>query len=193
MVLKLLPLVLGAWLVYAGLGSLALPVFGERVDALVDETAVKAVKEIPARDGAPSSYAVRAKVSYHFEICPRSGAGGCVHAEGSDTMILRAPSPVLARDRGYAVPVLFLRPAPGVNAVRQPRHLAVYGLLQLLLGLGIAAFEIKVLLRQRRARLAAAAPAGAPASAPADPYHELGRPLSPESLRGREPDDIRPS
>jgi hypothetical protein len=84
--------------------------------------------------------------------------------------------------------VVFLRFVPQINAVRQPKHLVVYGLLELMLGLGLAAFEIQVLRRQRRGP----APAGSapPAAAqPADPWHELGTPLAPEA-----PDeDIRPS
>ena len=187
MALKLLPLLAGVYFIYAGLGSLALLAFGEPADALVQATAVKTVKEVPGE-----GYVIRSRVSYHFEVCPRGGAT-CAKGEGKDTMILRASSPVLAREHGYAVPVLFLRPAPWVNAARQPRHLAVYGLLKLLLGLAIVVFEVRVLLRERRQRLAAA-PSAAPLPAPADPYHELGRPLSPESVLPPGPDeDIRPS
>jgi hypothetical protein len=193
MILKLLPLLLGAYLSYAGLGSLALAAFGEEVDALVDETVVKAVKEIPGGGDVAASYVVRARIAYHFEVCPRQG-GTCATAEGTDTMILRTPYQVLSHDKGYAAPVVFLRFAPGINAVRQPRHLVVYGLLELLLGLAIVVFEAKVLLRERRERLAALRQTALPAPAAADPYHELGRPLSPESVLPPEPEeDIPPS
>jgi len=197
MVLRLLPLIFGGYFTYAGLGSLALAAFGERADALVDETVVKAVKEVRAADGAGPSYVMRTKVAYHFEVCPKpaqASEGPCIKAEGSDTMILSTPYSVLAHDKGYAASVVFLRFAPQINAVRQPRHLIVYGLLELLLGLAVVVFEVKVLLRQRRERRAVVPdPAQGPA-APPDPWHDLGKPLDSERPRAAEPDDgIQPS
>jgi|GEM_PF-4426858 len=196
MIFRLLPLLLGAYFTYAGLGSLALAAFGERVDALVDETVVKAVKEVPAADGAAPSYVMRTKVSYHFDVCPRQAQTAdavCVKAEGSDTMILRTPYSVLPHDKGYAAPVVFLRSAPRVNALRQPKHLVVYGLLELLLGLAIVVFEVKVFLREHQARLAAAPDLALPSAQPADPWHDLGRPLGSGESESPRDEGIPPS
>jgi hypothetical protein len=168
MLFRFLPLVIGAYFAYAGAGSLALAVLGERVEATVDETVVKAVQSVPAAAGMATSYVMRTKVAYHFEVCPRparSADAACVRAEGSDTMILRTAYSVPVHDRGYAVPVVFLRLAPRVNAVRQPRHLLVYGLLEMILGLAVVGFEVKVLLRERRDRPGAAGAAARPAAA----------------------------
>lgn len=197
MLFKLIPLLFGAYFTYAGLGSLALAVFGARVDAVVDETVVKTVKEVPAADGTAPTYVMRTKVSYRFEVCPQhpqTPEGLCAKAEGSDTWIRRTPYSVLDHDKGYAVPVVFLRLAPGLNALRQPKHLIVYGLLELILGLAIVVFEIQVLRRERRDRLAAAGGAVLPAAEPADPWRDLERPIASGGSEKPQPDeDIRPS
>jgi len=187
MIFKLLPLAFGAYFAYAGLGSLALAACGTPVEALVDETVVKAVKEVPSADGSPPTYVMRTKVAYHFEVCPQGKDGPCAKAEGSDTRILSTPYSVLPQDRGYGAPVVFLPFAPGINALRQPKHLVVYGLLELLLGLAIVVFEVKVILRERReAASASETPAPEP---PADPWHDLGQPLTREQVKPAEPDD----
>jgi hypothetical protein len=191
MIFRLLPLLIGAYFAYAGAGSLALAVVGERVDATVDETVVKTVKEVPAADGSAPTYVMRTKVAYHFDVCPKHtpvAEESCVKAEGSDTRILSAPYSVLAHDKGYAVPVVFLRPAPWINAVRQPKHLVVYGLLELLLGLAVVVFEIDVMRRERRERPALAAVPSRPAADAHDQWKELGKPLESE-LRGSQAED----
>jgi hypothetical protein len=197
MIFRFLPLLFGIYFAYAGAGSLALAVVGEPVDAMVDETVVKAVKALPAADGAAASYVMRTKVAYHFEVCPRQAPAAdapCVKAEGSDTLIMRTPYSVLDRDKGYAVPAVFLRFAPRINAVLQPRHLVVYGLLELLLGLAIAAFEISVLRRERRDRLAAAAKASGPAADPEALWRDLESPIDSGGSDFEPPDeDIQPS
>jgi hypothetical protein len=200
MIFRLLPLLFGLYFAYAGAGFLALAAVGERVDATVDETVVKAVKEVPASDGSAPSYVMRTKVAYHFDLCPRRAPQQaqsdviCVKAEGSDTRILSSPYSVLAHDRGYAVPVVFLRPAPWVNAVRQPKHLVVYGLLELLLGLAVVAFEVKVIMREHQARLAAAQGQAPPDMQRADPWRDLDKPLgSDDSRPPRQDDGIQPS
>ncbi|MCX5796243.1 MAG: hypothetical protein NTY77_12170 [Elusimicrobia bacterium] len=197
MIFKLIPLLFGAYFTYAGLGSLALAAFGARADALVDETVIKTVKEVPAADGTAPTYVMRTKVSYHFEVCPKhpqAPEGLCATAEGSDTWILRTPYSVLAHDKGYAVPVVFLSFAPGLNAVRQPKHLVVYGLLELLLGLAIVVFEVQVLRRERRERLAGAGDAPLPSAEPQDSWRELEKPIVSGGSRPPGPDeDIRPS
>jgi hypothetical protein len=200
MIFRLLPLLIGLYFAYAGAGSLTLAVAGERVDATVDETVVKAVKEVPAPDGSAPTYVMRTKVAYHFDVCPRQAPPQvppdaiCVRAEGSDTRILSAPYSVLAHDKGYAVPVVFLRPAPWVNAVRQPKHLVVYGLLELLLGLAVVLFEVKVLMRERETRLAEAQAPVLPMAQPADLWHDLGKPLGPDDPKSsRKEEDIPPS
>jgi hypothetical protein len=197
MIFRLLPLLVGAYFAYAGAGSLALAVLGEPVDAMVDETVIKAVKEVPAEDGSAPGYVMRTKVAYHFEVCPRQAQAtdiSCVKAEGSDTMIQRTSYSVLDHDKGYAVPVVFLRSAPWVNAVFQPKHLIVYGLLELLLGLAVMVFEINVFRRERRDRLAVTRAACLPAADPEALWRELDRPLGAGDSKSPRPDkDIQPS
>lgn len=184
MIYKLLPLLFGAYFTYAGLGSLALAAFGRTTEATVDETVVKAVKQVPDSEGGPPTFVLRSKVAYHFDA-------GSRRVEGADTWISRSPYEVLAHDKGYSVPVVFLSFAPGLNAVRQPKHLIVYGLLEFLLGLAIVVFEVQVLRRQRRGRLAAAGDAVLPAVEPEDPWHDLEKPIS--SGPPQPDEDIRPS
>ena len=215
MVFRFLPLLFGAYFAYAGASSLALAALGEQVDATVEETVVKAVKEVPVADGAAPSYVMRTKVAYHFDVCPKHPQAPavrksvrpvpaelpipqapedlCVKAEGSDTMILRTPYSVLAHDKGYAVPVVFLRFAPHINAVRQPKHLVVYGLLELLLGLAIVIFEINVLRRERHDRLAAARHTVRPTAGPDELWRDLEKPISSGDSKSSRPEDIQPS
>jgi hypothetical protein len=196
MIFRLLPLLLGACFAYAGASSLALAVLGEEADAIVDETVVKAVKELPAADGAAPSYVLRTKVAYHFDVCPRhlqTSEDHCVKAEGSDTRIAHAAYSALLHDKGYDIPVVFLRCAPWINAVRQPRHLVVYGLLELLLGLAIAIFELNVLRRERQGRLAAAGNAPRPAAEADELWRDLDRPIGSDDSKSPRPgEDSQP-
>ena len=188
MIFRFLPFLLGAYFAYAGGASLTLAILGRRVDATVDETVIKAAKQIPGSGEAPPSYVLRAKVAYHFDACPGrlQPAAACPRFEGSDTLIMRSPYEVLAQDTGYPVPVVFLAFAPQVNALCQPRHLLVYGLLEFLLGVGIVLFESRAFVRERRARGTVSLKAAAVAS-PEDPWGRLGQNLGADDRPGPRP------